>query len=465
MPSPAGISPSPTILLPDLPPKTLVGVDLVSFTSTHQFHGIRDLPNGWHFLYTGTTESLSIRCGAWLYVGDINSIDGVEDAAAISGPYDSPSAEVFIWIWNPETETLTPLKGDNDNEKQQAMRLKANLGHVWQTGGLFRYRSRVSSSVTPAAGGDAGAAQDTYDEEDEDEGKREWAALTDRLSPRLFSRVVGRPEFDSDGRPRWVVTSASTARADTEHIPGISSPNRESASQGNQENEFTFLPIDLKRTWREGAIGRERTEAAQDRSWALGDLIDRYSDEMSGGTQQDKERSGEAQVLGELQFTFLMTLTLMNYSCLQQWKRLLGLLLTCRGAIQDREPFMASVLRLLLLQLKRSDDVEGGFFAIDTEEGDIFLRNYLTKFNRTVTELAVVADSNVKTEMAKLEDFVRKEYDWELQPQTFVRRGMVQLEDGEEIEMEMNDDENEETGEYAPLVVEFEEEKSRKTPI
>ncbi|RJE25611.1 AAR2 family [Aspergillus sclerotialis] len=444
---PPSLSPSPTLLTPLLPPKTLVGIDLVTFTSTPQFHGIRDLPNGWHFLYTGTTESLSLRCGGWFYVGDTSALENdISDGAVASRSSEHPGPEVFVWKWDSDSEILAPLKGGNVVEKQEAMRYKANLGAIWQSGGLFRYRSRVSS--TPG-GGRRVAAQDEYDEEDEEEGRRDWAGLTNHLFPRLLSRIVGQPDIDVGGRPRWMVTSASTAGRDTEHIPGLSSPGREYA-EGATESEFSFLPIDLKRTWREGAIGRERTEAAQDRSWALGDLINRYGD-------TGRDRSGEAQILGELQFTFLMVLTLMNYSCLQQWKRLLGLLLTCRTAIKDRELFFRDVLKLLLLQLQRCDDLEGGFFEVDSDEGGEFLRKLLIKFSMYVGEIVGGEESAVKTELARLEDWVKSEFGWELQPEPIVRRGMLQLEDGEQVEMEISGNEDEETGEYAPLVVDLDE--------
>lgn len=440
---PPSISPSPTILTPSLPPKTLVGIDLVTFTSTPHFYGIRDLPSGWHFLYTGTTESLSERCGGWFYVGDTSApMKGANNEIVPSRPSGNLGTDVFVWKWDPDSELLLPLKGDNDAEKQEAMRYKANLGAIWQSGGLFRYRSRVPD--TPVNG--RVAAQDDYDEEQEEGGKRDWAGLTSYLSPELLSRIVGRPDIDIDSRPRWMVTSSSTTGRDTEHIPGLSSLGPEPA-EGEKEGELTFLPVDLKMTWREGAIGRERTEAARDRSWALGDLIARYA--ASGG-----ERAGETQILGELQFTFLMVLTLMNYSCLQQWKRLLGLLLTCKTAIKDRELFLRDVLRLLLLQLKRCDDLEGGFFEVDVDEGGEFLRKLLIKFSASVSEI-VEAESAVKSELAELEDWVRSEYGWELQHESFVRRGMLQLEDGEQVEMEMSDDEDEETGEYAPVIVDL----------
>jgi AAR2 protein. len=120
---------------------------------------------------------------------------------------------------------------------------------------------------------------------------------------------------------------------------------------------------------------------------------------------------------------------------------------------------MSEVVRLLLRQLERCDDVEGGLFEIDGDEGGAFLRNLLAKLRRSVDEVVGTgARSKVKTELDKLEAWVKEEYDWELKRESIVRRGMLQLEDGEEVEMDMDDnDEDEETGEYAPLVVDLDE--------
>ncbi|KAF7525847.1 hypothetical protein PCG10_004597 [Penicillium crustosum] len=460
--------PTPTILLPDLPPKTLVGIDLITFTSTPNFHGIRDLSPGWHFLYTGATETLSLRSGAWFYIGDITTAGkGSSDTALVTqgrnknGTQNAPVPEIYIWKWCANTESLVALDSESDSARQESMRYKANLGSVWQSGGLFKYRSRIAPSmlVKPVPQSESGEKneedkpkpeieariQTEDDAQTEENGRRDWSGLTNRISPTLLSRVIGNPEVDVDGHPRWVLSSASTATRDADHIPGIDSPAELEISE-EAEREFGFIPVDLKRTWREGAVGRERTEAAKDRSWALGDLIDRYAGEASGGNQ----------LLGELQFTFLMVLTMMNYSCLQQWKRLLELILTSRSAVLDREAFMSEVIRILSLQLQRCDDVDGGLFEIDGDEGGAFLRDLLIKLRQSVDDLVGDSASEVKLELDKLEEWVKAEYDWELRRGAVVRRGMLQLEDGEQVEMDWDgNDEDEETGEYAPVIVDM----------
>ncbi|KAJ5179480.1 hypothetical protein N7492_002690 [Penicillium capsulatum] len=444
---------SPTVLLPQLPPKTFVGIDLITFTSTANFHGIKDLPRGWHFLYTGATETLSLRSGAWFYIGDADTPGEGQSSAITLKNNNNQGTEVLVWKWEPDTESLVSLDGDGPLDTQDMMRFKANLGAIWQSGRLFRYRSRVSPGLLTKQGSPGNEIILPEDDlESEESGREDWRALTDRISPHVLSRIVGTPEIDLDARPRWPVTSANTASCDSDDIPGLETrPNGGTSGAPRTEREFGFIPIDLKKTWREGAVGRERTEAAQDRSWALGDMIKKYSGSSTGDTASD-EHNGEGHVLGELQFTFLMALTMMNFSCLQQWKRLLGVILTCRQAIRTKESFMCDAIRLILRQLKRCDDVEGGLFEIDGDEGGRFLRELLTKFRRSVDE---VPGSPVKAEFDRLSKWTKAEYEWELQRETILRRGMIQLEDGEEVEMEIEDnDEDEETGEYAPMVVE-----------
>ncbi|KAL2834348.1 A1 cistron-splicing factor [Aspergillus cavernicola] len=474
---------TPTLLLPSLPPKTLVGIDLITFTSTPAFHGIRDIPPGWHFLYTGTTEGMSLRCGGWFYIHGLDTDKDIDRGRiVVRGGGGDTQMQILIWRWDNTTESLEPLRQEH---KEEGMRVRANLGAVWKGGGLFGYRSRVPGGVLQQQQQQqAGASGDEVDEEEED-GRKEWRTLTDRFSSKLLSRIIGAPrasDVDWEGRPRWVITSGSTAREDDDDIPGLevapfsnSNVNVNSdamegcvsgsgtetgvgtGTAGEEEREFSFLPVDLKMTWREGAIGRERTEAARDRSWALGEIIQRVSSHSApDSTNGAGAGEGEAQVLGELQFTFLMGLTLMNYSCLQQWKRLLGLILTCRRAIVERASLMADILRLLLLQLQRCDDIEGGLFdQLGGEgggEGGDFLRKLLRGFRTALyEEVEVDRSSPVKTEFERLEAWVKSEFDWELNRDAVLRKGMLQLEDGEEVEMEVIDEDDD----YAPVIVDL----------
>lgn len=225
-----------------------------------------------------------------------------------------------------------------------------------------------------------------------------------------------------------------------------------------EEKELGMLEIDLKRTWREGAVGRERTEQARDRSWCLGDIVAQNVEYMGGDGNLGEEQRWASVILGQMEICFLMVLTLANYSCLEEWKRILALVLTCEKAVWERPRFFAGFFRLLKRQLERGDDVEGGLFDM-SDDGGGFLKGLLKGFKRTLEQRkgaeGARGDGDVKEEFEEVEKWAREQYGWQLGDE-FVRRGMLELEDGEMVEMETEEMEGEdESGEYAPVIVEM----------
>ncbi|KAL1594105.1 hypothetical protein SLS59_008939 [Nothophoma quercina] len=388
------------VLLLDLPQKALAGIDLLSFTTSPRFKGVKNLPPGLHFIFAASDSALSVRHGAWFYVSP-----------------GTGSPQVFVKRWDERTEDLIA-----ETSQTEVLRWKANLGSIWRDG-LTPYRQTVQEGDSGAEGG--------YQEESQD-----WDELTSRITQTLLSRICGlNPDH-------WSLTSASSGLLDLESIPGLELSN----STQYPEKELRFLPVDLRRTWRVGATGRERTEAAQDRSWFLGDLIDNHS-------QAGDKRGREFEVLGELQFAFLMVLTLNNNSCLEQWKRILTLLFTCSTAIKERSHLFLELLRTLRVQLSHCVDMDG-FFDMN-EVGGGFLRPLFKRFRRSLDDFDGKWKSDMVDELDELEDYLQKQFGWE-RGDSFVKRGMLDLEDGERVEMDVNDaDEDDESGDYAPTIVEL----------
>ncbi|EGD94645.1 hypothetical protein TESG_02154 [Trichophyton tonsurans CBS 112818] len=401
---PESLHPSPTILIDNLPAKTLVGVDLLAFTSAPNFHGIKELPPGVHILYTGTTDSFSLRTGEWFTVPGPNE-----------GEQTGSGVDVRLRHWDKSTELLALVDESKDEGRQHAMQQRANLSRIWAAGGLLSYKSRTNKK------------DDQEETTDTTLAHGEWNSLSGYITPSVLERILGRAELDSE----------------------------------EDEKELRFLPVDLKNTWPPGAVGRERTEAARDRSWALGNICE-WATNNSRATgriiSEDSLSEGEMQILGELQITFLTALTLINFSCQEQWMRLLQLIFTCQKAVEERQSFFIEVLRLLKLQLAHNDDVEGGLLEMDGDDGNTVVKKILTKFRRIIYDDLTADISAVKAEFIKLEKWANEEYGWELAKESTVRRGMVELEDGEQIELEINGaEEEDETGDYAPVIVDLEE--------
>ena len=424
---------SPTtsaIITLGLPPKSLVGINNLSLSSSTTFSGITNLPPGLHFLYTGADASLSIRHGQWFRV---------KPAAEVAGP------QILLWHWDVEEECLI-LREDNEEAAASFRRLVANARGQ---SGLVAYQRLLSASADLAEHEQISKAANPV------EAHISWADLTSSISDGLLDRILKPPRSqsavpDEIKSTTWYMSSISTAQCDLEHIPGLSS----SESHPSAQTPLNFVPVDLKRTWREGAIGDERTESARDRSWYLGSLIDQCS-----GPSRGDRKVGANRILGEMQLCFLMVLTLANYSCLEQWKRILGLLLSCRKALLDVEEYFCVVLRVLSLQIGHCEDVEGGLFEFKEEGAGGWLKRLLSGLKRNIKEVFGEEEERgkvLKEEIARLEDFMKDTYGWEVDS-TLLRRGMLDLEDGERVEMEMNEaDEEDEMGEYAPVIVDLE---------
>lgn len=392
---PLETSDTPCVLLLDLPPAALAGIDLLSFTTSPRFKGIKDVLEGFHFVFCSSTNELSVRHGAWFFVP----------------PSSNPSPPLFVKKWNPSTEHLECV-----DELAEQLRWRANLGSIWKEG-LTPYRQNASEEPT--------------------EEKKDWEALTDAITPALLTKIIG------GAQDHWNLTTASSAKQDLEAIPGLSASSIEALPERN----LNFLPINLKQPWREGATGRERTEAALDHTWYLQDIVKKYC--------QGQEAM---QILGEMQLCFLMVLSLNNYSCLEQWKRILRLLLTCYAAVEEYPEFFVKMLSTLKLQLQHCQVAEGGLFDLADESGSL-LKKLLHKFKIGLKDVSGMGKSDVVDELDELENYLRGEHGWQIDSD-FLRKGMLELEDGEKVEMDVPGfEEEDESGEYAPTIVDLSEEE------
>jgi len=389
------------VLLLDLPEKAFCGIDLLSFTTSPRFHGVKHLPPGYHLVFCGVNSSFSLRSGAWFHVKE--QTDNLPD--------------LHIKKWLAQNEELVA-----ETDVASVLKWRANLGSIWREG-LTPYRQTVTS--------------DTSEGNQPQEEKVDWHKLTDCITQHVLDRITGT----SAPGDHWDLTSASSCRADIDDIPGLSKHEVGSV----MEKDLGFLPINLKQTWREGAVGRERTLAAQDRSWALLQLI----------TTLCKD---PLDIIGELQFCFLSLLTLNNNSCLEQWKRIMGLILTSFEAIQQYPELFTRFISTLKLQLEHCQDAEGGLFDM-REEGSTLLRPLLKKFRTGLEQQSGAGKLDIMDELDDLEEYLRAEHGWLLN-QDYARQGMLQLEDGEEVMMDMNPEDGDD--DYAPMMVELTREQAEE---
>ena len=375
------------MLLLEIPPSVLCGIDLLSFTTSTNFHGIKDIPPGYHFIFTSETSSFTIRDGFWFYIPE---------------PLPESKPALTVRKWDAEMACLVPV--------QNVERFRPVLNELWERG-LSPYRQSAEREI-PTGSGD-------------------WNVLTAHVSSSVLSQLTKAED--------WSLTSASCAEVDQDCIPGL-----DDGEMAVKERDLGVLGIDLKRTWREGAVGRERTDAATDRSWALDDLVRKWQ-----GTQS----SWGDVVLGQMEACFIMVLTIANFSCLEEWKRCLQLVLTCRKAVREHEDFFCRALNLLSKQIQRFEDVDGGLFDMSDDGGEM-LKHLLKSFKYAIKEVFEEEEGeDVKYELLELEDTLKRMYNWNVGAD-IVTEGLLELEDGETVEMDLRGyDEEQECGEYAPVIV------------
>jgi len=271
-----------------------------------------------------------------------------------------------------------------------------------------------------------------------------WRVLSGSVREQTLEKCLGEG---------WVCGTAGVSGMDydvgEEALMGFSP-----GGEGGGGVDVVWTKVNLKVTWPAGTIGRERTEMANDRSWALNNLLH----ELASESQEEAER----ELLGELQLSFIMSITLGSYSAMEQYRRLLGLCLTSRTCVFDeRRRLFEGLLETLLAQL---DYVDGDFWAgfVDGGDGDDnwlakLLRRFGSGIKEVVSEQQQVdpdKDSIVRL-FRDIKSVTRRKFDWVLDRKDVVGRGLVQTEDGDMVELELAGlDEEDETGEYAPVIVE-----------
>lgn len=155
-----------------------------------------------------------------------------------------------------------------------------------------------------------------------------------------------------------------------------------------------------------------------------------------------------------------MVLTINNFSCLEQWRRILTLLFTCRAAVVKHPDLFIKAIAALRLQLQHCKDAEGGLIDLADESGSL-LKTLLARFRKGLEGLTGTAVADVVDELDDLEDYLRNEHGWQFGGD-FARSGVLELEDGEQVQMDSTAfDEDDETGEFAPQIVDLTPEQAR----
>ncbi|KAI4272733.1 MAG: hypothetical protein L6R38_006537, partial [Xanthoria sp. 2 TBL-2021] len=154
--------PTSTLILLNLPPSILCGINLLTFTTTPTFLGIKNLPTGFHFLFTSPSASLSLRDGFWFHIPP-------------PPPSSFPPTTVFR-KWSPKTECLIPCP---ESEGQEFIKAKGGWKEV--------YEKHLTPYRQSGAGSDENDASATKPEDDK-EGA--WEGITSHIISSILTRFT-----------------------------------------------------------------------------------------------------------------------------------------------------------------------------------------------------------------------------------------------------------------------------------
>ena len=391
------------VLILDLPEVYTVGYDAVSFTAKH-FGGVRDLPAGPHLFWVAHPEAVSTRSGFWVF--------------------GSGEGQMQVAQWDKFTEVLS-----------DAALAEARI----QADNLDSFYSKLVPHRDPSA--TAGAAGD-LDRSRAAANLRIWNQMTNCISKQTLHRITAH------SGPTWHVNTMDRVRGALLMTAEMELDRR--VSNLLQTRELTFAFDQHSKTYSAQRIGPERTLEATDATSHILSVVDDPTNPLL-----------EDEVVGELQLAFATGVHLGNEACMDQWWYMLLKLILKAYTLPTRRPTLATnLLRTISSQLTYGSD------WLDTpllETGDPQareLRLSLIIYKRRLEEQLAGASSPELTAVgatfSRLESVVT-EFGWDIRAE-YLRKGKVVMEDGEEVELEMKELQAEdERGEWAPEVVELDE--------
>lgn len=287
-------------LVLDLPPNSTVGCDAKAIgTGAKGFKGICDIAPGPHFIWVSEPSAMS-RCGFWFVTKD--------------------PGQVRVKQWDTFNEVLVDPASNFEVRDQ-----KNNVANLYPR--LVPYGFNGEPADSSGAGTAAAAPKADLGQED---AARLWQQLTTFIGEELLMRITGKA-----GVGEWLVDTSDSAVGDS-NFPQAKTTQTYQTLAGTGELSFLFPETDV-----DLYAARQAPGAVPDTSQDIVRLIDTPGTGIAA-----------ADLVGELQFTFLTGLHLSNLSCIEQWWHLvLKVFLRAHELLRLRPALALSFLATFRAQL------------------------------------------------------------------------------------------------------------------
>ncbi|KAF8862021.1 hypothetical protein BDZ45DRAFT_222682 [Acephala macrosclerotiorum] len=400
------------IIVRDVPIGTIIGYDAKSIMVAQKnvFEGIKEVPPGAHFVWGGSSAG-SLRTGFWL----ISSVKG-----------STEHGQRIVKKWDAHHEMLV-----DESSAAEVYIQKMGISEI-----VNKLHPYSAAPAAPSGGSEILA-----------EFPGIWQDLTSSIKGNMLSKITGTDVWNS-----WHVSSTHDYKLDRGEKP--------TTAYGKDEVLSFVFPKDL-RTFSRQVTGRQRTEQAMDTTAHILAVI------RDKCTYEDSD-----EIVGEIQFCYVTGMLLGNVACMEHYAHVVKMVFKAIQLPLAGPIFFMKFIKAVQAQFMYDNvGIDGSIFDHDSNfEKDLrlILISFKSRFNELILKQKALDDEQkaVCKAFDEFENWLWKfRGGWDLRGD-YVRSGKIQLEDGEYVDIETTDFEAEdERGEFAPAVVELDEDGREKDLI
>ncbi|KAF9109461.1 a1-alpha2 repression [Mortierella sp. AM989] len=452
------------LLVLDAPHNQLeFGIDVNCWNTGPRFKGIKIIPPGAHFVYYSLHNIQSTNSSTGESVKGDGTLEVTEGGATggdvrVGFWHQFESGEVVVMKWNAYNEEM-----ELEKDTEQIARYKAGIQEFDPF--LGSYPLLPPESTYPAwvklanhikkttidsifkADGFVSSRDDLLDEE-----LARATKIIDRQQKKEGENIA---KVKSQGSPPVRTTDTiqeedeaeADVEMDVEPTTRVEEPSENAQTKMSTSNiedkSVNFTPIDLRSSFRKGAVGEEVTRYSLDKSWLLNHLF------------TTAFNSDTSAFLGEYQVAFVTMLLSYHLGAFRQWKVMT--ILVCQSTEAITSPNYTRLFSEFIQTLHQQlSSIPSSFFMdllfTSPDQDDMtanFLEQALKIMGRNIQSgLRRGQCSELRKPMLALQKAVLEAFDWEIPGDFKKAQKIVELEASDE------DEDYTEEGEYAPVLVE-----------
>ncbi|KAG9064000.1 a1-alpha2 repression [Linnemannia hyalina] len=472
------------LLVLDAPHNQLeFGIDVNCWNTGPRFKGIKIIPPGAHFVYYSLHNTKSARPspegdngGEGASSGKKEEDNGTVEIEVIEGGTTGgdvrtgfwhlfESGEVVVMKWNAYNEELE-LETDQD----QLARYKAGIEefdpflgsypllpptstypawlklstHIKKStiASVFSSNGFVSSHDDQLEDELARATKILERKQNEDDDKAATEAKKEHNQIRTTTTIQEEDETED-----MEVDKASSGQEDSTATAGAGVPVPSKFEPTKSNTSISFTPINLRSSFRKGAVGEEVTRYSLDKSWLLNNLFTTvYNNDVSA-------------FLGEYQAAFVTMLLSYHLGAFRQWKTMT--ILVCQSTEATSSPNYTTLVSEFIQTLHHQlTSIPSSFFMdllfASPDEDDMtanFLELALKSMGKNIQSgLRRGHCLALRKPMQGLQKAVLESFEWKIPGDFRKVQKVVEMKPVEMLDSE--DEDYEEEGEYAPVIVE-----------